>query len=283
MSFLFVDKITDTTPGLRIQGTKTISACEPYLLNIPGEQPIFPLALIGETLGQLAAWNAMEHLKFTLRPVAGVVSQVNFLRPAYVGETINFIAEIESLEHHAIQYNGRAIINNETILNLEGAIGPMLPMTDFIDSDLVSLQYQQVLHDKKNQVSCAAPANIFCVDEILSHEIGFQITAQKYIPPDAPFFQDHFPLKPVYPLTLLLENTMALAKVFLESMAPSKTYSISALRRIKMNTFVNPGDTIDLTLHIKSETSEGYILMLIAKVFEKKVCILELIVKSKPI
>ncbi len=43
-------------------------------------------SLLGETLGQLAAWNVMAYLDFSHSPVAGVVTHATMHRQAYVGE-----------------------------------------------------------------------------------------------------------------------------------------------------------------------------------------------------
>ncbi len=46
---------------------------------IPSELRDFPLALVGEAIGQLAAWAAMAAVEFGQRPVAGLAGSIELL------------------------------------------------------------------------------------------------------------------------------------------------------------------------------------------------------------
>ena len=85
MSFLLVDRITKFVSGKSIEGVKQISISEPYLtrLGSSSKNPVFISALVGEAVGQLAAWAVMHALNFKKRPVAGIVSKVNIFEDVH--------------------------------------------------------------------------------------------------------------------------------------------------------------------------------------------------------
>jgi len=67
-SFSFVDRITSVRNGTQIRGRYAI----------PSDVDEFPVSLVGEAVGQLAAWAAMSALKFTHRPIAGLAGCIEF-------------------------------------------------------------------------------------------------------------------------------------------------------------------------------------------------------------
>ena len=69
-AFSFVDRITSVQNATDVRGRYAI----------PSDVEEFPGALVGEAVGQLAAWAAMSALKFTHRPIAGLAGCIEFLR-----------------------------------------------------------------------------------------------------------------------------------------------------------------------------------------------------------
>jgi 3-hydroxymyristoyl/3-hydroxydecanoyl-(acyl carrier protein) dehydratase len=67
-AFSFVDRITSVRNATEIYGRYAI----------PSDVDEFPAALVGEAVGQLAAWAAMSALKFTHRPIAGLAGCIEF-------------------------------------------------------------------------------------------------------------------------------------------------------------------------------------------------------------
>ena len=72
MRFLFVDRILALTPGGVTQGIKHVTSDDYYLCLDEQSRRYFVPSLVGETVGQLAAWNVMLSNDFTKRPVAGI-------------------------------------------------------------------------------------------------------------------------------------------------------------------------------------------------------------------
>ncbi len=161
----------------------------------------------GETLGQLAAWNVMQHNHFSSRPVAGVVSSAQLHRPAYVGETLLLESWIDVLDETAVEYHSIARVGNERVFTIESALGPLLPMQDFISTESVRQQFAEIYHptsmqlgdfanlplqpEERIEFTTAVKPMVF--DRILSFEPGVRLTAEKRITRAAAYFDDHFP------------------------------------------------------------------------------------------
>lgn len=297
MRFLFVDRIMQLSPGEWIKGIKHVTRDDAYLTVDDQGRLCFMPALIGETLGQLAAWNVMQHNKFTLRPVAGVVSSARLHRPAYVGETLLLESNIDALDDRAVQYHSIAKVGNEVIFTIEGALGPLLPMTDFIGSNEIKQQFLEIYRPgdwssvsantsldtlKEELRSDYERINSFMqFDRILACEPGVSMIAEKRITRAASYFPDHFPNKPVLPMTVLLECQLNLAKEFIARAGYDKAYQVSELRKIKMNEFVQPGDVVICHVKVKQQAEQELILSYRCEVDGKRVCVVDVVLISK--
>ncbi|MCX7115437.1 MAG: hydroxymyristoyl-ACP dehydratase [Gammaproteobacteria bacterium] len=294
MRFLFVDRIIELIEGKLIRGIKHVTLDDAFLYCNPPQTPTFPPALIGETLGQLAAWNVMATQDFQSRPVAGIVQEATLLRPVKAGETLLLESFIDNLDASAVTYHSIARVGDEPVFTLDGALGPLLPMEDFIDESLVRLQFDQIYHPLENAHpkeedchpresgdpsimlhSAVRPMPWLHFDRIVSFEPHKTITAEKRVTFSAPYFPDHFPKKPVLPLTVLLECMLNLAT----HLVPQKTTAATPvrLRKIKMKTFIQPGDVIRTTLTVRSQTAHELTLQSMTELDGKRICVAELI------
>lgn len=290
MSFLFVDKIIEFVPGKFCRGIKHITRDDRYLFLDENNELCFNASMIGETLGQLAAWNVMFSCDFKMRPVAGVVECAALHRNVKIGETLVLEAQIESIDEGAVQYNAKAFINNEEVFCLTRAIGPMLPMETFIEEDLVKKQFEQIVKIQEwNELSDlssdfpvinAEPGQIYyplTYDRVFEHDPGVRIVGSKKISRQAPYFPDHFPNKPVLPMTVLLECKINLAYKFIEKANLNHKYKLKELRKIKMNDFVFPGDEIVTSVIFKKQEVDELILRFRTEVKGKRVCVMEMV------
>jgi 3-hydroxymyristoyl/3-hydroxydecanoyl-(acyl carrier protein) dehydratase len=292
MRFLFVDRIVHSTPGQLIRGIKHITSDDTFLTVDEQGRPCFISSLIGETLGQLAAWNVMQHNEFSHRPVAGIVASARLHRPAYMGETLLLESHIDNLDERAVQYHSVARVGDELIFSVEGALGPLLPMTDFISLDDVKQQYAEI--DRPGDWSListtSSPVNAeelltrsgfttvsMTFDRICSSEAGISLVAEKRITRAAPYLPDHFPKKPVLPMTVLLECKLNLAREFIARAGYSRSYTVSELRKIKMNEFVHPGDVVECCVTVKRHTEDELVLSYRSEVAGKRVCVVEVV------
>lgn len=296
MRFLFVDRIVQLIPGELIRGIKHVTRDDAYLTTDIQGRPCFIPSLIGETLGQLAAWNVMQQNEFTLRPVAGVVSCARLHRPAYVGETLLLESYIDVVDDRAVQYHSVARVGDELIFSIDGALGPLLPMADFISVEEIRRQFTEIYHPgdwsvisavNTSAMSCeldmrhSSAVAPMMFDRILSCDAGISLVAEKRITKAAPYFPDHFPEKPVLPMTVLLECKLNLAQEFIARAGYASNYQVSELRKIKMNEFVLPGDVIVCHVKVKQQTDEELILTFRSEVDAKRVCVVDVVLISK--
>ena len=297
MRFLFVDRIVELIEGKVVRGIKHITADEAFLTqDHTSSPPHFIPSLIGETLGQLAAWNVMLTQDFKARPVAGIVHEATLLRPTFVGETLSLTSFIDRLDEKAVEYHSIAHINNEPVFTLEGALGPLLPMQDFIDDITVRQQLNAIYQNPSlrgeaeaiqrplKPLDCFGFASQkrsthFSFDRIIKLDPTLRILAEKKIVPTAPYFPDHFPNQPVLPLTVLLECIRRLATTFIETSDFSKSYQLHSFKKIKMKSFVHPGDIITSELTLKDQTEDTLVLLSQTARERTRICTLELIFK----
>jgi 3-hydroxymyristoyl/3-hydroxydecanoyl-(acyl carrier protein) dehydratase len=292
MRFLFVDRIVESSPGHWVRGIKHITRDDTFLTVDEQGCPCFCPSLIGESLGQLAAWNVMQLNDFSQRPVAGIVASARLHRPAYVGETLLLESFIDSLDERAVQYHSVARVGNELIFSIEGALGPLLPMPDFISVDEVRQQYTEINRPGDwSAISLISlprggeallpnsglPFISMTFDRICASEPGISLVAEKRITRSAPYLPDHFPKKPVLPMTVLLECKLNLAREFLAQAGYTVNYQVSELRKIKMNEFVHPGDVIECCVTVKRRTEDELILSYRSEVADKRVCVLDMV------
>lgn len=288
MRFLFVDRILQSSPGERIEGLKHITADDYYLSSDEDGQLYFTSSLVGETLGQLAAWNVMEHCDFTKRPVAGIVAKATLHRPAYVGETLRLESIIDSLDDVVVQYHSIARVGDEVVFTVDGALGPLLPMDDFIERDEIRRQFSQINRPGEGPLllssffergSLGTPRinSSFNFDATLASESGVHLSAIKRVSFAASYFPDHFPKKPVLPMTVLLECKLNLAREFMKRALFEIPYHIREMRRIKMNEFIYPGDVVTCLLTVKRQDEQELVLSFRSEVDGKRVCVMELL------
>ncbi|MDI1353007.1 MAG: hydroxymyristoyl-ACP dehydratase [bacterium] len=298
MRFLFVDRIVHSVPGELIRGIKHITRDDSYLTYDEQQRTCFIPSLIGETLGQLAAWNVMQHNEFTLRPVAGVVANAYLHRPAYLGETLLLESFIDAIDDKAVQYHSVARVGKELVFSIDGALGPLLPMGDFIAPETIRQQFAQIyrpvdlpLDHWANDALDTMNSSLLDVqgptiapmmfDRIIASMPGSSLIAEKKISSSAAYLPDHFPNKPVLPMTVLLECKLHLARTFLSEADFATDYQVSEFRKIKMNDFVLPGDVIRCYVKVKQHSTEELILTYRSEVNGKRVCVLDVVLKGK--
>ena len=229
--------------------------------------------------------------EFTQRPVAGLASSAHLFRPVYVGETLLLESFIDCLDESAVQYHSVARVGDEVVFTIDGALGPLLPMDDFIDVNEVRRQFIEI--DRPGDWPSAEPscedllagvslpiAAPMIFDRILQSEPGVTLCAEKRITRAAPYFPDHFPKKPVLPLTVLLECKLNLAREFIARAHFSNSYYVSELRKIKMTGFIQPGDVVICYITIKRHDVDELILSFRSEVDGKRVCVLEVVMNT---
>lgn len=236
-AYTFVDRVSMVQPGVSARGT----------YQIPARLRDFHSSLVAEATGQLAAWCALPAVDFRFRPVSGIANRVEVIAPVHPGDTIELAAEIESVDKDAIAYRGTASVDGSPILRLLHCVGPMLPMEDFDDPQALRDHYALLCENG------ATPGGFGGVPDLdlegLNGETGKILRARLQVPTEAAFFHDHFPRKPVFPGTLLMQSKIKLV-VLLAAQIPVPQsewdWRLRTITGMKFRAFVEPGELLDL-------------------------------------
>lgn len=228
-AFSFVDRITAFEPGVRARGE----------FAVPAGIAAFPSCLVAEAVGQLAAWVAMEKIAFRGRPVAALANETTFHGEVRPGDTLGLAVEIEHCDDDAVAYAGWASVGGRRVIELKDCLGPMLPVADFDDPEALADRLEQL------RGPGAMPGRFRGVvgphvqpDAIVP---GEAVTATLTVPSEAPFFSDHFPRRPVFPATLLLDAQIGLA---MQLAAPGS--KPARMTHVKMRSFIAPGQVLKI-------------------------------------
>ena len=243
-AFSFVDRIVDFVPGKSARG----------MFHIPADVRAFPGCLVAEAVGQLAAWVSMEHIGYRGRPVAALAGETRFFGDAGPGDTLELTVDIDDVDDGAVSYRGWADVNGTRVIELNDCLGPMLPVADF--------DAPEALRDRF-ALLCGAGANpdrfhgVTAPEaETIEHVAGKLLRAKIKVPAVAPFFADHFPRRPVFPATLLLQSQIELAtRLAREANDLSGDQHPIPVRmtRVKMRSFILPGQEVELRVELRAK------------------------------
>ena len=240
-AFSFVDRITEYEPGRRARGRYAI----------PAGIAAFPSCLVAEAVGQLAAWVAMAHIGFRGRPVAALANETRFHSDVAPGDTLDLAVDIESCDEHAVAYAGRARVDGRDVIELVDCLGPMLPVEEFDSPEAMAARFGEI------RGVGAAPGAFQGVDAprvVRTGGVpGVSASATLHVPESARFFGDHFPRRPVFPATLLLDAQIRLAL----AVAAEATFwsagtrpTPSRMTHVKMRSFIPPGALLDIGVEL---------------------------------
>jgi len=241
-AFSFVDRITAFEPGRRARGT----------FAVPADVSSFPACLVAEATGQLAAWVAMAHVDFRTRPVAALAGDTRFLGAVAPGDTLALAVEIESCDDEAVAYAGWAEVDGARVLELNDCFGAMLPVEDFDSPEALRERFALLC-------GAGAPPGRFHgvpAPQLVAGEgtRGESAQATLQVPAAAAaFFADHFPRRPVFPATLLLDAQIRLAMRLADeadAAASGDPLVPTRMTRVKVRSFTPPGSTLELAAEI---------------------------------
>jgi len=226
---------------------------------------------MAEAVGQLAAWVAMSYIDFRGRPVAALANETRFLRAAKPGDVLDLHVDIHDVDDDAVAYEGHADIDGERAIELVDCLGPMLPVADFDAPDamrdrLALLRDGGAAHGRFHGVALP-PVEV-------THRVpGTALRATLDVPADAPFFADHFPRRPVFPATLLLDAKMRLAMDLAREAPEFRDAEPRPLRvtHVKMRSFIVPSQRLDLGVELSPAGDGAMKAMLSAKTGERLV------------
>jgi 3-hydroxymyristoyl/3-hydroxydecanoyl-(acyl carrier protein) dehydratase len=287
--FHFVDRILQLEPGKRALGVRHITDSDPFLLSRESRRPVLAPSIVGEALGQLGAWNVMSVNGFTLRPVAGIARNIRIMGEAGPGDTLVLDTTIQSLDDEIVTYYSVATVGGAEVLVIEEGLGPFLPLEEFNDPGEVSRHFDRInrpgrlaeaLEEGPPAAGVGQPESSWLeLDEILSWDPGQEAAASKKVSDGWSFFDDHFPRKPVLPLSMLVQGLLGLGERLLVDDPAASTGALlrpKRLRSVKMSQFVEPGQTVVAKARVKEKTDREARLAFRCEVDGKRVCIAEI-------
>ncbi len=235
-AFSFVDRITALDPGKSARG----------VFAIPGGIRRFPSALVAEAIGQLAAWVSMSAIEYRGRPVAALAAETRYYGEPLPGQTLDLEVLLTDCDDAAVAYGGRACVQGRCIAELVHCLGPMLPAADFDEPEALRTRFALLCGE-------GAPPNRFTgVDlaqpVVTEHVPAQSIRAMLLVPDAAPFFRDHFPRRPVFPATLMLDAQTSLAATLASEspLAAAGPLSLRRMTNVKVRAFTTPGQQVEL-------------------------------------
>jgi len=234
-AFSFVDKIHGDETGERITGS----------YHIPAGVDRFPLSLVAESIGQLAAWSSMAAVGFEFRPVAGIAGQVEFAGDVAPGDTLELEATLVKADTEAVGYDGVAKVNGKVVVRLQDCLGPMVPLVEFDDPESLKERYRLLNSEG------AMPGAFEGIPEFVAVKTGgiHQETSEGtfHIPNTAAFFGDHFPRRPVFPGTLLMNLNLGFTiDLAAEADDGASKWKPLSLSDVKLRSFMPPGEILEL-------------------------------------
>lgn len=251
-AFSFVDRITAFEPGVRARGS----------FAIPADIASFPACLVAEAVGQLAAWTAMARIEFRGRPVAALASETRFARDVQPGQVLDLTVDIDDCDDAAVAYHGEASVAGVRVIELRDCLGPMLPVADF--DDPVAMAARLALLQREG----APPGRFHGVPLLRATRIAVAehgvAEGTLQVPAEAAFFADHFPRRPVFPATLLLDAQLALAQAMLAESGHGDARAPLAptrMMRVKVRSFTPPGAALQLRAALRPDSTQGETLM----------------------
>ncbi len=262
MSFLFVEKITDLNPGQWARGRFTVPQGLPELSHW----------LVAEAIGQLAGWVAMAKSEFRSRPVAALVSEVKVEESPRAGATLDLGVEIERCDDRAVLYSGWARVDGEGIAEINRCVGPLLPMEQFDEPAAVRRRFELLC--STGMPAQVDPAVYSYSQQLVTIErvAGESRQARFQVPESASLFADHFPRKPVFPATLLIDAQCCLAAELAAEVLGTGAVSllrIARVRDVKVRAFSPPGQLLENGAH-RSWVGEGATEVLVSTAAEGK-------------
>ena len=238
-AFSFVDRILEDEVGRRIAGE--------YLT--PAEIDSFPLSLVSEAIGQCAAMSSMKAVGFRFRPVAGIAGGVDFLGDVEPGDSLRLEATLVKSDEEAVGYDGVALVNGNPVVRLRDCLGPMVAMEDFDDPAAVGGRYDLLR-------SSGAEPGLFPGIPEFSYETTAQTAGESseglfQIPDAAPFFGDHFPRKPVFPGTLLMNLNLQFVADLAATLPGDRLWKPTGMESVKLRAFMPPGENLTLRAEVE--------------------------------
>jgi 3-hydroxymyristoyl/3-hydroxydecanoyl-(acyl carrier protein) dehydratase len=271
MSFSFVDRIIEFEPGKRARG----------VYCVPPSLPAVQQWLLAEATGQLASWVGMAYTDFRRRPVAALAGEVSIATETLRGNELEIEVRVERCDEQAVVYAGSAELDGAPASSMRRCVGPMLPMEDFDDPSAVRQRFERLLGAGVPVVEIPDPWPTLRLQPHAAREPR-AARAELIVPVAAPFFDDHFPRRPVFPATLLIQAMSDLAVRLAVEERGGADLILRRARNIKVRSFTLPGQILLLGARLRSLSGDAVVLECEASAEGKRVATVRIEAGPKP-
>jgi 3-hydroxyacyl-[acyl-carrier-protein] dehydratase len=160
MKFRMVDRILDWQPRRAIRGVKAVSFEEYELKDALGDEPCLPESLVMESLFQLGNWLIVLSSDFSQMGLVVRFEEIQFAKRLRPGRHLRMEVEIRSWRDDGILFDGRAMVEQETLATGRGCLALPVALGDYHDPDdlrvLFSEIYRPEMSARPGESSCPA-------------------------------------------------------------------------------------------------------------------------------
>ncbi len=135
MKFRMVDRIIDLQPGKSIRGMKTVSFEEYQLKSAFGGDCGLPESLVLESFFQLGNWLIMLSSDFKKMGLLVRFEDVQFKGALSPGQSMVMEVEVQRYREDGVLFDGRAMVNGETIALGKGCLATLVDSAEYFDCD----------------------------------------------------------------------------------------------------------------------------------------------------
>ena len=126
------------------------------------------------------------------------------------------------------------------------------------------------------------------IDRVVEHTPGESLTALKNVTVNEPFFEGHFPYRPVFPGVLMLESiaqaSAILVSLIIDAKASQKNvYLFAGVDKARFKAPVEPGDQLMITVRLEAQRRALWRCAGQIEVDGKTVCASDVLFTHRPI
>ena len=267
MAFRYIDKITEVCEGKSAKGIKLVTRNESFYYWLPDGTRALSPAVITEALSQLGAQLQIMSTGFTKNSVLLADEKTCYYGFAYVGDRIDLNVKI-SIEDDVVVGSSQAFVGDKLIQETFCSRAYLLPLTDFDTVEGAKNRYKNLLREDISdtqykdsdfrpfspQIKIGGLDSLRFVDGVIEHIPYKRVVGFKNFTSCEPYFESHFPLKPVAPGVLLMsfvgELTQLIIKEDIHSPIRERCLIPIYTQNTRFRKFVEPGDRCILTIDL---------------------------------
>ncbi len=275
MRFIMVDKIVELKKAQNARGIKNISWDSDFLCQYFTNVTVYSPVILAESVAQLVSWIIVEAMDFTVKPVITVVDSYQSSGHAVPGDRLELFGSINDINEQSAL--GEAFILNEgrEILRISHAVCYLYPITDLEDPENTRIQFNNMYekgYDLNADKESPGSGNIqrediaikerVWIDRVFEPAERSRLTGIKNISATSDYFNDHFPLKPVFPGVMIMESMISLSRMLAKTLLDDygvvrKKPVLIRCNKIKFRKFISPGDQLFVETQVKELNEEA--------------------------